>query len=241
MSDWREVYDGIVCELTRKGATSAYRQDADEPDPGYQSYGVRAPQVKDTHDRYAKEIRGWPVSDQIALAERLVTSGFGEQQTIALNVLERHTNEFAERGPEFTEWVFRKLLGWSKVDAFTGRLLSRLLVAQKELYLPVIEGWSRDPSMWMRRASIAVFTRKLAKSGFEIDFALEQCDRLKSDPERLVLTAVGWSLKDYLVFDQSRVLDRLRFYENQGVSGIVLRYAMRGLPASQKRKKLTPR
>lgn len=224
-----ELHARILADLVVAGKASPYHQDANESDPRYLSYGVRAPQVKAILKRHVKDIRSLTYPNQLALAERLISSGYGEQQSIALGILEGHGDTLSKDSLDFVIWIFRHLHGWSKVDAYTGRLLQNILTKNPENVLPMLCDWSEDESLWIRRASIAVFTRRLAKSGFEIDFALEQCSRLKFDPERLVLNAVGWALKDYLVSDPTTVLSVVNEWKRQGVSNIIPRYVARGL------------
>ncbi|MEO1551684.1 MAG: hypothetical protein AAFR93_14845, partial [Pseudomonadota bacterium] len=55
------------------------------------------------------------------------------------------------------------------------------------------------------------------------------CERLVFDRERLVLTAVGWSLKDYMRFDRVRIGRYVRRLRDRGVSSTVTLYAVRDL------------
>ena len=97
MSAVHALYHTITAELAALGKASAYTQDANEADPNYQSYGVRAPSVKLVIQSHAKAIKALTTRQQLDLANDLICSGYGEQQTVALSILERHLNSF---GPD---------------------------------------------------------------------------------------------------------------------------------------------
>ncbi len=82
------IYQSIVDDLVAAGQTSAYPADANEPDPDYLSYGVRAAGKKAIIAAHRREVRALDRPQQLALAKRLVLSGFGEQQSVGLAILE---------------------------------------------------------------------------------------------------------------------------------------------------------
>ena len=86
----------------------------------------------------------------------------------------------------------------------------------------------------MRRASVVLFTRKVARSGKYNDVALAHCDNLKHDPEDMVRKGVGWSLKDLMRSDKKRVLDYVVSLRQQGVSSVITLYALRDIKGAER-------
>ena len=88
----------------------------------------------------------------------------------------------------------------------------------------------------MRRASVVLFTRKVALSGKYNDVALEHCESLKHDAEDLVQKGVGWSLKDLMRSDKKRILKYVMSLREQGVSSVVTLYALRDIKGEERAK-----
>ena len=86
----------------------------------------------------------------------------------------------------------------------------------------------------MRRASVVLFTRKVARSGKYNDVALAQCENLKHDPEDMVRKGVGWSLKDLMRSDKKRVLEYVMSLREQGVSSVITLYALRDIKGEER-------
>lgn len=228
MSHVAELYAGIVSALVAAGAVSAYSADANEPDPRYLSYGVRAAGKKEIIKQFRSAIKQLSVAEKITLARQLVESRVGEQQSVALFILEQVPEYFVPNKLDELDAFVRCLHGWSKIDSYTGSLLREVLGRYPDELLALVRQWNRDPDMWLRRASVVLFTRKVAKSGLHTDFALEMCHNLRFDREDLVLKGVGWSLKDMMRHDKARIFAYVQQLRAEGL------YALRDLKGAER-------
>jgi len=234
MNDVDSVYAQLVTALEIAGEISPYTADANEPDPRYKAYGVRSPEKKSIFKTHRPRIRQLDQANQIDLAERLIKSGFGEQQTLGLFILQPLAHTFTpDRFNQIDELV-RCLHGWSKVDEFAGTLLRDILFQDPEPFLELVKTWNSDVDMWLRRMSVVLFTRKVAKSGQFTDFALDICHNLMQAPEDLVQKGVGWALKDLMRADKDRILDLVQQLRKQGVSSTITLYAIRDLKGAER-------
>lgn len=228
------LHRSIVADLVAAGKASPYRADANEPDPDYHSYGVRAAGKKAVIAGHRPMIRALNRQDQLALAKRLILSGFGEQQSVGLAILEPLADHFSpDRFDELDELV-RRLRGWSKVDEFSGSLLRDVLLEYPDELLPLIRSWNRSEDRWLKRMSVVIFTRRVAATGRFTDVALEFCDELANDDEDLVRKGVGWSLKDLMKVDRERILSHVAGMRDAGVPGVVIRYAIKDLDPDER-------
>ena len=234
MSDINDLNDQIVRDLEEAGRSSPYSADADESDSRYKAYGVRMPALKEIFKKHRSDIRQLKLKDQIKLAGRLIRSGFGEQQTFGLFILEPRSDYYSPERFNELDRMIRRLHGWSKVDGFTGSLLRDVLFDHPEPFLELVEKWNRDKDMWLRRTSVVLFTRKVAKSGLFNDFALKMCENLKRAPEDLVQKGVGWALKDLMRSDKKRILDYVFTLRKQNVSRTITSYAIRDLKGQER-------
>lgn len=234
MSQLETVYDQIIDALEVSGEASPYPADANEPDPRYKSYGVRANEKKQIFAAHRQMIRALSQAEQIALATRLIQSEFGEQQHIGLFILEKHTAYFTPDRFDQLDALVRHLRGWSKVDSFTGSLLRDVLLQHPDSFLPLVRTWNGDTDMWLQRTSVVLFTRKIAKSGQFNDFGLEMCHNLIHNEEDLVQKGVGWALKDMMKSDKARILQYVRELREMGVSSTITLYAIRDLKGQER-------
>ncbi|MEM7336613.1 MAG: DNA alkylation repair protein [Chloroflexota bacterium] len=230
------LHTQIITDLETAGRNSPYAADANEPDPRYLGYGVRAKEKAAVFKTHRKAIRQLSEGDQIELAERLIESRYGEQQHIGLFILEPLVHHFTPDRFEQVDQYARCLHGWSKVDSFTGTFLRDILLAYPNELLELVQTWNQDKDMWLQRTSVVLFTRKVAKSGQFNDPALLFCNHLRFSPEDLVRKGVGWSLKDMMRSDKPRIVDVVKRYHAEGVSGTVVRYALKDLPTAERKQ-----
>jgi 3-methyladenine DNA glycosylase AlkD len=232
------LHKRIVADLVEAGRGSPYAADANEPDPRYLGYGVRLAGMQSIIAAHTAEIRKLSVADKVALATALIESGYGEQKRVALHVLEQIPEYFTPDRLDSLDTLMRQLHGWSKIDGFTGSLLKDVLERHPKELLRRVRRWNSDPDPWMRRASVVLFTRKVASSGEYTDVALEHCERLKHDTEDLVRKGVGWCLKDIMRADKKRVLDYVVSLRRQGVSSVITLYALRDIKGAERARVL---
>ncbi len=233
------LYNSIVHDLETAGAKSPYPADANEPDPRYKSYGVRANGKKDIIALHKTAIRALAQKQQTDLAKKLVHSKYGEQQSVALFIFESFPDYFTPDRFEELDTLIRCIHGWSKVDSFTGSLLRAILFNHPKEMMKLVRTWNKDDDIWLKRFSVVLFTRKVATSGVFTTFALEMCDNLLYDKEPLVLKGVGWALKDLMKADKKRIVDYLIKLRKNGVSSTILLYAIKDLKGQERRNFLS--
>ncbi len=234
MNDVELVYAQLVTALEKAGENSPYTADANEPDPRYKAYGVRSPEKKSIFKTHRPSIRQLDQAEQIRLAERLIKSGYGEQQTLGLFTLQPLAHTFTPDKLNQIDELVRCLHGGSKVDEFAGTLLRDILFQHPEPLQELVKTWNDDPDIWLRRMSVVLFTRKVAKSGQFTNFALDMCQNLMHAPEDLVQKGVGWALKDLMRADKKRILDLVYQLRKQGVSSTITLYEIRDLKGEER-------
>lgn len=243
--DIGQLHGELVERLTVLGKETAYAADANEPDPRYKGYGVRAPQMKQIIQTFTPRFRTLPIEARLPLIQALMESGFGEQKTIAIHLMEAITDYFNQDNLHLVDGWVRGLHGWSKVDTITARFLPALLNSMPDQMLALTTIWNQDSDIWFKRLSVVLFTRKVAKTGSYIDTALSLCDHLKKDPEPLVQKGVGWCLKDHLKItvpdtSRERALAFVHTLVEDRAPSQIIRYALRDFSAAE-RAKILPR
>ena len=138
MNQINDLHKLIRNDLEIAGKASSYPADANEPDPRYKSYGMRSQGKKAIFATHRQSIRGLPVDQQIELATRLIHSGFGEQQSVGLFILEKFPHYFSPNRFDELDALVRCLHVWSKVDAFSGSLLRDILFQHSQEFSELV-------------------------------------------------------------------------------------------------------
>ncbi len=228
------LHQSIVSKLLILGEASPYTSDANEPDPRYLGYGVRAPEMKRLISSLKGEIKLLSKEEKITLAKRLIYSGYGEQKTVALAILEQITEYFSPEHFCLLDELIRSQHGWSKIDSYTKSFLPNILNQYEQELIQLLKQWNIDSDPWMRRASVVIFTRKVAKSRLYKDIALQHCEALKYDDEHLVQTGVGWCLRDLMRWHKEEILPYISNLRKMGVSSKVTLYALRDIKGEER-------
>lgn len=99
------IHGALVAALARAGEQSPYLADANELDPRYLSYGVRAPALRAIWRAHREQVRDLSPADRLDLATLLFESGYGEQQSVGSLVLETTPEYFTAENLNLTGFM----------------------------------------------------------------------------------------------------------------------------------------
>jgi 3-methyladenine DNA glycosylase AlkD len=186
--------------------------------------------VRDHRDR-------WGVTEGLAFANALITDRNLEVKGIGIEVLACYRREFTPALlPTWKRWLAKNhSANWATTDGICGLLIGPLLVAHPRLG-KAMPSWSRDPNMWVRRAS-AVSLIPLVRRGAALDTAYEVARRLHRDQEDLLQKAVGWMLREAGKADAGR-LERYLRANGPSIPRTTIRYAIERFPPKKRRELL---
>jgi len=166
---------------------------------------------------------------KIDLAKRLIASGYGEQKAVAIALLEKVPECFPQDRFRLLEDLISGLHGWGKIDSVTKLFLPSILRRHTQETIELLERRNVGNDRWLRRASVVLFTRKVAKSGRYKDIACRFCHALIHDKEHLVQTGVGWCLRDLMRWHKGEILPYVVELRRVGVSSKITLYALRDI------------
>lgn len=225
----------IATKLSVLGHGTPYVTDANEPDPRYLGYGVRAPEMKKFVASLKPEFAVLDTVQKLELAKRLIASGYGEQKAVAIALLEKVPDQFPPERFDLLEELVGGLHGWSKIDSVTKLFLPTILDRHTQETIELLERWNVSDDRWLRRASVVLFTRKVAKAGLYQDVALRLCHTLINDNEHLVQTGVGWCLRDLMRWHKEEILPYVVEFRRTGVSSKITLYALRDIKGDERK------
>ena len=232
--DIDELQLTISTQLSALGEGTPYVADANEPDPRYLGYGVRAPEMKRFLASLKPNISALDTEQKIELATRLIASRYGEQKSVALALLEEAPEYFTPERFDLLESLVSGLHGWSKIDGVTKLFLPSVLERHEREVIDLVGRWNVHDDQWLRRASVVLFTRKVAKSMSFKDVAVRHCNNLIHDVEHLVQTGVGWCLRDLMRWHKAEILPYVLDLRRMGVSSKITLYALRDIKGEER-------
>jgi len=186
--------------------------------------------VRDHRDR-------WGVSEGLAFADALIADRHLEVKGVGIEVLACYRREFTPALlPVWKRWLSNNYsANWATTDGICGSLIGPLLVAHPRL-VREMPSWSRDPNMWVRRAS-AVSLIPSVRRGAALDTGYEVARRLHGDREDLLQKAVGWLLREAGKADAGRLEQYLRA-NGPSIPRTTVRYAIERFAPAKRRELL---
>jgi 3-methyladenine DNA glycosylase AlkD len=201
-------------------------------------FGVPLPQVR----RIAREVwlaerPGWDVRAAIRFCDALVRRPELEAKSVGIIVLARWRRDFppALFGTARRWLAHGHAASWAAVDLLAPAVLTPLIEGQPTL-LARLERWTRDRSLWVRRAA-AVAVIPLARHGRALAPAYRIAAALARDEHDLIHKATGWLLREAGKTDMAR-LERFLRVRGPRFSRTSVRYAIERFPAAKRRRLL---
>ncbi len=201
------------------------------------SYGFDKSDMEQVHRRFDGHFRELSLAEGIALAGKLIRSGNSTLIHIGIHLLGLRRDELDPSHFRFFDEVVDHFVGWGNVDHFRS-VLQSLLDRHPDEVIGLLRKWNRSDNRWKRRASVVVFTRRIAKDGRFIDEALDLCEHLIWDEDDLVRKGVGWALRDNMRADKERVLSYVKALRRRGVSSVITLYAIRDVKGEERKEVL---
>lgn len=206
------------------------------------SYGFDKSNMKKVYSRFDSHFCDLSLEEGIELAGKFIKSGNSTLIHIGIHLLGLRREELDPTHFKFFDEFLDHFVGWGNVDHFCagkGSVLRSMLERHPDEVNRLLRRWNRSDNRWKRRASVVVFTRRVAEDGRFIDEALDLCENLIWDEEDLVRKGVGWALKDNMRADKERVLSYVKSLRSRGVSSVVTLYAIRDLKGEERKEVLS--
>jgi 3-methyladenine DNA glycosylase AlkD len=121
---------------------------------------------------------------------------------------------------------------WDLVDGLSTFVIGEIALRDAAAW-PVIDGWSRDPWMWLRRASVLAHVPAIRRGGLRRRQFRDTCRRLIDEREFFIGKAIGWALREIATRDPDLVAVLLSDFGARA-SGLTLREATRRLPPDRR-------
>jgi 3-methyladenine DNA glycosylase AlkD len=166
------------------------------------------PHVRALRKTWSAKLKGAPAAEVIALAQAFERDAPQGGKWVAYELIRFHPAAFAAVSEAQVADFASRIASWYATDAF-GTILVGPLWARGRLSDALIERWSRDPDLWLRRcALVATVGLNATLAGGKGDPArtLPLCLRLAGDREDMIEKAVSWALRELSRRDRNAVM-----------------------------------
>lgn len=151
-----------------------------------------------------------------------------ELRSLAIALLEVHRSRLVPDDLALVEAILRECRTWAHVDWLAVKVAGDLIARHPDADA-LLERWSRDPWMWLRRSALLAHLETLREGGGDFARFARLAAGMLGEREFFIRKAIGWILRDV-----SRKRPELAFGFLEAhigaVSGLTLREGSRHLP-----------
>jgi 3-methyladenine DNA glycosylase AlkD len=199
-------------------------------------HGIKAPRLRAIEKTLFARVRSsWTLREAVAFGDAMLACRQLEAKALGVLLLGRFRREFDPKLlARCRRWLARnRAANWATTDALSAIVIAPLL-GRFPAEVKNIERWTRDRSLWVRRAA-AVSLTPLARRGTALAAAYRVAEALLADPHDLIHKASGWLLREAGRTDAPRLEGFLLRYGPR-IPRTAVRYAIERLaPADRKR------
>jgi len=156
-----------------------------------------------------------------------------ELKAVAVALLERRNRDLLIDDLEVVEDLLRRSHTWALVDWLCTKVAAPLVEIDPSAAMAILEKWSGDEDLWLRRASMLAQLPALRAGGGDFGLFASFASRMVGEKEFFVRKAIGWVLRDVSKKrpDLSYAFLSTHIHE---LSGLTLREGSKYLPAEQR-------
>lgn len=159
-------------------------------------YGTSVPAIRGAATRLVREHRPIAHEEVVDLVETLWARGVHELRMAAVEVLDLEAAQLTPDDVPLLERLLRESRTWALVDGLAASVVGQLVDRHPHEMEAVLERWSTDDDVWIRRSSLLAHLVALRRGEGDFDRFGRFADRLLDDPEFWIRKAIGWVLRD---------------------------------------------
>ncbi len=183
-------------------------------------YGIKAPIRKQIVKPISAQLKGTTWQNIHALAHLLWQQPMRECQYSALDITIQYARKMSPIALEdYHAWLSTKSW-WDTVDTIASNLVGRLATEHPKQSYDTLYQWIASENMWLNRT--AIIHQLKFKDFVNTDFLTHSIVPHLKNKEFFLQKAIGWSLRQYAVYNPQWVIAFLEAYQ---IKGLALREA----------------
>lgn len=125
---------------------------------------------------------------------------------------------------------------WAFCDSSIIRVFGPFLAKRDELAKEIIEKWSKDKNLWVRRASMVVLLKIIIiKKEFDEEYVYQLVEKMLKYTEDYIQKGIGWHLKTCSRYNPKAIFNYLMIHKKE-LPRLILRYASEKLPKEKRQE-----
>lgn len=158
-------------------------------------YGVQKPERIAISRHLKKNFAPENRRDYEQKVEELWSLPHREEKYLALDFATEFSSLADTRTVELFERLIREGAWWDFVDVIAGHLIGALLLRYRGELSPLMDSWTDDSDLWIRRTALLSQLKHKEKTDEERLFSY--CLKLAPEKEFFIRKAIGWALREY--------------------------------------------
>ena len=199
--------------------------------------GVTMSEIRAAVKEISTEHRDLERHDLIKLVEALWAEPVFERRMASVLLLDRFADRLGVADLPLIARLVGESLTWALVDELAGDVLGRLVDADPDGVMPVMDRWATDEDFWIRRASLLAELRPIRR-GATLDRFLRRADPMLDEREFFIRKAIGWVLREASKKRPDEVAAWVAPRTHRA-SGVTMREAVKYLPPSDAEQLMT--
>lgn len=194
--------------------------------------GCGVPFIRSTAKGFRRQFPKLPREEVIEVVRMLWQPPVHELRSLAIALLEVYRDRLDPADVPLIEEIVRECNTWAHVDWLAAKVAGFLLDRSPERDA-VLERWSRDDWMWLRRTALLAHLEALREGHGDFEGFSRLAARMLGEREFFIRKAIGWVLRD---MSRRRPELAYRFLDAhlKAVSGLTLREGAKHLPKAQR-------
>lgn len=158
--------------------------------------GVTVPAIRTATVALLREHPELDRDGVLGLVEALWSEPVHERRMAAIEVLDARSQLLLSEDVPLLERLLRDCRTWALVDGLAASVVGSLRERSPADLEPTLEAWSRDPDLWLRRASLLACLVALPSGRGDFDAFARKADRMLDERAAFIRKAIGWVLRD---------------------------------------------
>ena len=158
-------------------------------------------------------------------------------KAVAVALLERRTGDLTVDDLGLVEDCLRHSHTWALVDWLSTKVAAPLVEIDPSAAMAILEKWSGDEDLWLRRASMLAQLPALRAGGGDFELFAAFASRMVGEREFFIRKAIGWVVRE-VGRKRPELAYRFLVEHIDRVSGVTLREGVKHLPEDQREELL---
>ena len=197
-------------------------------------HGTPTASIRKISKKFFPKVKMKPKEEIFQLCEKLLSSGYIEERTVAFDWAFRLKKNYAESDFYILESWFKKYVhSWGACDDLCTHALGAFIF-QFPRFISNVQEWAKSANRWARRASAVTLIYSIRR-GKHLEHVFEIASRLLKDKDVMVQKGYGWMLKEATRHYPQEVFKYVMMHRKE-MPRTSLRYAIEKLSPALKKE-----